>query len=204
MTSTPVEKTQPLPESDRTTTARDNIEQVKLLFDYTKFHIGLYSTFATAVLALLSGQFAKQWSICMPLLALSLLPIAVAGVAGGVIASSLPHLVGSADVRIAKIGPLHCERWKLRYWTYAEHLAFWLALLLAAAALVIPVRFGCCKRTNRHLNLLTSSLRNPKPNHNFSRSWQDADAQLDGQVTRSAPWACASAPRGLSLRDSIR
>jgi hypothetical protein len=55
-----------------------NTEQIKLLFDYTKFHIGLYSTFASAVLALLAGMFADGWAICRTLLAWSLLPIAIA------------------------------------------------------------------------------------------------------------------------------
>jgi hypothetical protein len=98
-----------------------NSEQIKLLFEYTKFHIGMYSTFATAVLALLAGEFAEGWSICEPLLAWSLLPIALAGIAGGVIASSLPHLYGRSDIREADIGPLWFEKWKLKGWTYVEH-----------------------------------------------------------------------------------
>jgi hypothetical protein len=118
-------------------TTAENAEQVKLLFDYTKFHIGLYSTFGTAVLALLSGKFERV-SICTPLLVSSLLPIGVAGLAAGVIASSLPHLFGSVDVREAKIGPLIFERWRLRSWTYVEHTSFWVAVIMAVSALLVP------------------------------------------------------------------
>lgn len=126
---------------------KDNSQQVELLFDYTKFHVAMYSTFASAVLALLAGQFAVDWAICKPLLAWSLLPIAVAGFAGGVIASSLPHLYGTRDVLDEPIGPYKLEKWRLRYWTYLEHTAFWLAVLMAAAALVLPLVTGCCKRS---------------------------------------------------------
>ena len=120
--------------------ADENTEQVNLLFDYTKFHIGLYSTFASAVLALLAGTFADGWVICRTLLAWSLLPIAIAGLAGGVIASSLPHMFGIKDVRDEKIGPLWFENLgKLKSWTYLEHASFWLAFLIAAGALVVPL-----------------------------------------------------------------
>lgn len=125
---------------------RINKEQVELLFDYTKFHIGLYSTFASGVLALLAGEFAKDWAICRTLLALSLLPIAIAGVAAGVIASSLPHLYGKRDVRTARIGPLWFEKWRLRCWTYLEHTMFWIAVLMAAASLIIPLICPVCPR----------------------------------------------------------
>lgn len=127
-----------------------NAEQVKLLFDYTKFHIGLYSTFASAVLAVLAGTFADGWIICRTLLAWSLLPIAVAGLAGGVIGSSLPHMFGTEDIREKPIGPLTFEKMgKLKTWTYLEHVSFWLAFLLAAAALVIPlISRNCCSRNS--------------------------------------------------------
>jgi hypothetical protein len=141
-----------------------NGEQIKLLFDYTKFHIGMYSTFATAVLALLAGEFADDWSICEPLLAWSLLPIGFAGIAGGVIASSLPHLYGSGDIREADIGPLWFEKWKLKGWTYVEHSAFWIAVLMAAAALAIPVIFDCCERTAKGkepIHVIIDSVKQP-------------------------------------------
>jgi len=34
-----------------------NIEQFKLLFDYTKFHIGLYTTLAAAYIALMASEY---------------------------------------------------------------------------------------------------------------------------------------------------
>lgn len=129
--------------------ADDNTEQVKLLFDYTKFHIGLYSTFASAVLALLAGTFADGWAICRTLLALSLLPIAIAGLAGGVIASSLPHMFGTKNILGEPIGPLMFEKWKLKSWTYLEHSSFWIAFLMAAAALVVPlISPNCCPKNS--------------------------------------------------------
>src|ERR1051325_6952826 len=40
-----------------------HLEQVKLLFDYTKFHIGLYTTLAGVLIAALGASFAKDWQI---------------------------------------------------------------------------------------------------------------------------------------------
>jgi hypothetical protein len=111
-----------------------NTEQVKLLFDYTKFHIGLYSTLATVVISILVSQRTAKWPIWPESLTLAVLCLVSAGLAGGVIASSLPHLFGCYDVKNVLIGPIMCEHWPLVFWTYVEHCAFWAAVFFVILA----------------------------------------------------------------------
>jgi len=47
------------------------LEQLKLLFDYTKFHIGLYTTIATIMAALIASNdalFKFNWNLLEPVL----------------------------------------------------------------------------------------------------------------------------------------
>jgi hypothetical protein len=127
-------------------TPEEQLEQVKLLFDYTKFHIGLYTTLAGVLVATLGSKFATHWQVCRPLIGLAVLFIALAGLAGGVIASSLPYLtrrVSNSNLFECEIGPLWSDRTNgkksmlaqpLRYWTYLEHLSFWIAIVLVLIA----------------------------------------------------------------------
>jgi hypothetical protein len=128
-------------------TPDEQLEQVKLLFDYTKFHIGLYTTLAGVLVATLGSTFAAAWHVSRPLIGLAVVFIALAGLAGGVIASSLPYLtrrVSGNDLFECAIGPLWSDRTKngkksflaqpLRYWTYLEHLSFWVAIVLVLLA----------------------------------------------------------------------
>ena len=79
---------------------QEHQEQIKLLFDYTKFHIGLYTTLAGALVAALGSSFAEDvisWA-----LGLGILLIALAGLCGGVVASSLPDLMSRSALRNEK------------------------------------------------------------------------------------------------------
>src|SRR5438067_2237476 len=80
-------------------TEKAHLEQVKLLFDYTKFHIGLYTTLASVLVAALGASFAKEWQIHRELVAAAIVLIALAGLFGGVIASSLPYISSRTSLR---------------------------------------------------------------------------------------------------------
>jgi hypothetical protein len=69
-------------------------EQLKLLFDYTKFHIGLYTTLGGALIAGLSSQFAHDSQWCRLFIGASLISLFVAGLAAGIVAASLPLSYG--------------------------------------------------------------------------------------------------------------
>jgi hypothetical protein len=115
---------------------RRGFDQLKLLFDYSKFQIGLYTTFAIV----LSGAMAFRpvvFRFHRGFMALAVAFICLAGVAAGIIASRCPHFASWSELWAAKIGPF---RWKClpgEYWTYLQHVCFALALAAAALSLLL-------------------------------------------------------------------
>ena len=117
------------------------IENLKLLMDYTKFHIGLYVTlFSAIVVAIEKDILPSKPKGALPLAALLLV---LAGAAGGVIGSSIPNASSFTKFQADHLGPLWMRGSGLRYKTWAalEHFFFWLAILVVAATLVIPRLF---------------------------------------------------------------
>jgi len=103
-------------------------EQLKLLFEYTKFHIGLYATLAAALITLTNTEFGKSLKVVEPLVWVAVLFIALAGLAGGVIASSLPWFRNLESFKTTAIGPFRLRLMLGEYWTYIEHTSFWLGI----------------------------------------------------------------------------
>jgi hypothetical protein len=114
-------------------------KSLELLFDYTKFHIGLYLTLTTAYIAataLKKGPDTPVLSINAHFFWPAVLCFMVAGLAGGVIASSITQ----TDSRSAReflnqsVGPWDWHRlhFRARVWTWVEHTSFWFGLVLAA------------------------------------------------------------------------
>ena len=109
-------------------------EQLKLLFDYTKFHITAYLTLAGVFVAALNGVLGL--SANRSLLGVSIAFIAIAGAAGGVVASNLPYYSDARTFAADKIGPWQLKPMTASRWMSLEHAAFWLALIAAIAAFV--------------------------------------------------------------------
>lgn len=114
-----------------------DFEKAKLLFEYTKFHIGMYTTIATIIVGGMNIQKLKP-NICAPMLCLAIGFIAVAGMSGGVIASTLTQMASHDEFWRAEIGPIHLKWFKGETWTYIEHVAFW----LGAGSVVLAFLFG--------------------------------------------------------------
>src|SRR5215471_4806801 len=105
------------------------LEKLKLLFDYTKFHIGLYTTIATIFGALYATEGkAHQLNFNSGLLLSSVIFLFIAGFAGGTIASSITTFSSHKEFWNARIGPMIFQVAKAEYWTYVEHLSFWIAM----------------------------------------------------------------------------
>jgi hypothetical protein len=114
-------------------------EKVKLLFDYTKFHIGLYTTVAAAIIAFLNLKIFDQAPRFSPdLLWTSVLLIGLAGVAGGIIASTLPECKSLPSFFITRVGPGRLRLLTGRGWAHTEHWAFWFALASVIFAFWFP------------------------------------------------------------------
>jgi hypothetical protein len=110
-------------------------DQLKLLMDYTKFHIGLYATLCTLLIAILGLDPWKQNSAHMShFLLTTLVCFVIAGAFGGLIGSSLPDYTTWTDFQSARLGPWFLPE-KLRMpapWVAsAEHTAFWVGIVIA-------------------------------------------------------------------------
>ncbi len=121
-------------------------EQLKLLFDYTKFHIGLYTTLVTLLIAFIKLGPGEPDLLQQISIALTVLLFVLAGACGGVVASNIPHYRRFSDFMAAPIGPrwLRAERWTKKSrsamaasplaganWVSCEHAFFWLGIASA-------------------------------------------------------------------------
>jgi len=118
-------------------TAAANLKQksLELLFDYTKFHIGLYLTLTASYVAVTSIKVVAL-NIDQRLVWPAVICFMAAGLAGGVIASSITHTQArcSKEFLAERIGPWEMKwlHFRARIWTWIEHTAFWVGLVLAA------------------------------------------------------------------------
>lgn len=104
--------------------------QIKLLFEYTKFHIGLYATLIAALMGLMKVGTQKVPASLIPYLKFTLGCFVIAGAAGGVIASTIS--VDYAQlVRNDAIGPFGIQVLGYRWWAHIEHFAFWIGILVS-------------------------------------------------------------------------
>jgi len=107
------------------------------LYDYTKFHIGIYLSFAGGIAALLgtenAGWFLSQ--LVQPnklTLYLALGLMILAGMCGGVVASSSIECATFTEHWEKPQGPRSLPFLSLKgmYWAALEHAFFWLSLLV--------------------------------------------------------------------------
>lgn len=112
-------------------------DQLKCLFEYTKFHIGIYLTFLTALIGLIT---LEETTISLPFpdwyLVAMLVPTSLAGVCGGLIASAVPYFEKFDTFMDSKVGPWRWKMLKAKTCTHLEHTFFWVALAMALAGTV--------------------------------------------------------------------
>jgi hypothetical protein len=107
------------------------MEQLKLLMDYTIFHIGIYITLGGLMVSLLTKKTFETRKGMNNFLVASLLFFMVAGVFGGVIAANIPYHTEFTEFIKASIGPwfapaalpVSCCMW-------VEHNSFWLGIFV--------------------------------------------------------------------------
>jgi hypothetical protein len=107
---------------------KDNLEQVKLLFEYTKFHITAYGTTATLLIGICASSIASSVRLDAEYLIAAVACILAAGVAAGIVAASMPECTSKADFWSWQTGPYNLSLLTIRSWTYVEHTSFWLAV----------------------------------------------------------------------------
>jgi hypothetical protein len=113
----------------------NNLEQVKLLFEYTKFHITVYGSIA-ALLLTASTSIGNSLHLHREYVVAAVCAILVAGLAAGVVAASMPgstDLIGFWD---ELGGPYKFRVMTIRSWTFVEHTFFWTAVFFVVLAFV--------------------------------------------------------------------
>jgi len=104
--------------------------QVNKLYDYTKFHIGLYATLMTLLMAVLSlGEKAvPREAVCY--LKITLVCFTIAGGCGGILGSSI-SLRQDDLVNGQGIGPFSLGMLPAEVWAHLEHWAFWIGIAVS-------------------------------------------------------------------------
>ena len=120
--------------------------QLSTLFDYTKFHIGLYSTLITGLFAIIafamhpSDPNGKVLAYLLPYAKFTAGFILVAGAAGGVIASNIPNYKTFEEYKSVRLPIFGIPSFTYFVFAHVEHLAFWIAVGIASyACLSIPL-----------------------------------------------------------------
>lgn len=118
-----------------------NLKKLELLYDHTKFHIGLGLILTSAYITLATSKIGRK--DVLPILQPALAWIAVAlfmaaGIAAGVVASSATQSRsnGADEFLREKIGPWNTALLPARVWVHIEHTAFWLAVICAVLSFV--------------------------------------------------------------------
>jgi hypothetical protein len=111
-------------------------EQLKTLFDYTKFHIGMYTTLVAAIVGVFANDsWAHDYAKMTPFIMGTVVCFLIAGAAGGLIASAIPFYSSFNDFENAKLGPWRMQWIPAIICTHVEHTAFWAGCAIAAAGL---------------------------------------------------------------------
>jgi hypothetical protein len=122
-------------------------KSLELLYDYTKFHIGVYLTLSASYITIATVKVPAPNGSLQHLLhpspywmALAVVCFLLAGLAAGVIVSSITQFSkgGSAEFLETEIGPWNAKliHLRARSWTYVEHTSFWAGLLAAIGSIV--------------------------------------------------------------------
>jgi hypothetical protein len=113
------------------------IDQVKLIYDYAKFHIGLYATVNTALVAVLSFADKNFKEHYRGLFLIIFLCFLAAGIGGGLVASHIVYSQWDAQ-NVGKLLKGFFQptlsspfKWtKFKWFIFLEHYAFWLGILV--------------------------------------------------------------------------
>ena len=114
---------------------------LELLFDYTKFHIGVYLTLAAAYITLGTSHLSDNLpKLNAGFVWTAVIFIAIAGFAGGVIASSITQSQSANVEEFLKdpTGPWSMECFPGRTWIYIEHTAFWIGIVFVLLSYAWP------------------------------------------------------------------
>lgn len=119
-------------------------DQLKNLFDYTKFHIGMYTTLLAGIVGVFATDSLKRdaYPKMIPFLEGSVVLFLLAGMFGGLVASSIPYFKTFDAFCQAKLAPWstsHNKGIPSIICMHLEHLAFWLGCVVAVVGLFVAL-----------------------------------------------------------------
>ena len=110
------------------------MDQLKLLMDYTKFHLGIYiSLFTVSVAYVATRQPSQELGVVKA----AMLCFLIAGVGGATIGSNIPYFEHFEALQKARIGPWRLRLLPYESWSSIEHAAFWLGIMIALYGFVL-------------------------------------------------------------------
>lgn len=116
---------------------QESLEKVKLLYDYTKFHAGLYSAIAVVLIAGLTSNTSLLRSDSAlnrnALFAIGL--YVIAGFISGLVLSNLIHYTEIESFRSARLWLWRLQTWRYSYWVAVQYACFWIASILIVGSL---------------------------------------------------------------------
>ena len=119
-------------------------KKLERLYDYTKFHIGIYLGFSSGLVALIGkGQditFIKDLISIPLLLVISLVLMAFAGAAGAVVATSAIESESFDRFIEEEHGFGRWKKWTGRTWITWEHRFFWASLFCLAFSILLNTK----------------------------------------------------------------
>jgi hypothetical protein len=130
------------------------LERLKLLYDYEKFHIGLYGAMITGFSVILKGWSQDLAPFMIWALVLVILSLLVAAICGAILASSVIDVYGNYELWNSntsaslnsfwtkKIGPYKWGWCRAQTFWRVGHTAFWIAVFLAVGSFLLPVLGG--------------------------------------------------------------
>lgn len=112
---------------------------INRLYDYTKFHIGLYATLVTLTLTLITLNIPPDPTVTQDILLTSVAVLfALAGAFGGIVCTNCIRFTNDAEID----GNEPCVFWgrrssrvTIQHIANAEHAFFWLGIVLAVSSL---------------------------------------------------------------------
>jgi hypothetical protein len=120
----------------------DEDQRLERLYDYTKFHIGIYILAATTMITIAgtedTSRFLNDLIKHPSALLAATATMLLAGAAGGVIISTCAIAANLEEVWERRIGPWGLRVMRGSSWAKLEHLAFWSSVGLFAAAVLWP------------------------------------------------------------------
>ena len=128
--------------------------QIDKIYDYTKFHIGIYGTLIAGMITLeILGK--AEANVSGKVFVVIICLFFISAMCGAIIASSIFDMyrnyqfweVGTPEnFWSTKIGPLKCKWLLPEHWAMIEHISFWIGISIAVLATICKVSnlLPCC------------------------------------------------------------